>query len=636
MVVEVPSLRANPDEACASCHKEIYERYERTLMVSKRWDHVRHKAMDKFPQNGFPTLKATLIALLALLNLGFSQEPSLALKRADAAYHAGQAALAQKDLSAAQTDFELVVQLAPQAEQGHSALGAVLVNRGHVREGIRELERALAIKSNDNTAQMNLAIAYGQIGSFEKAIVLFSKLEADLRLQKHTLPSYVLAGYARSLAANMQIALAVTKMKAAVATDSQNAELHDELGSLYAQQKDWNHAQEEFATAIDLNPNLAAAHLHLGLAMQAQGEGKAMSEMMEAVRLAPQNATIALELGKAIAADGKDEQAIPIFERVLELEPGSIPASYQLALALQRSNHVKEAIVLLKKVITAEPNNAEAMTNLGMALCQAQQAKDAVPILQRSISLVPESVTAHQNLAAAYVQLSQFSDAVVELHQALKLAPDAPQLHYDLGLALKMQDDAAGAIPELETAQRLDPSAAEAPYLLGVLYMQTGRYEDAAREMNLSLKLRPENGDGWASLGSVYNNLNKLPEATVALREAIRQLPGQPDPHLTLATVLTKQNQPGEAAAERKKAAELMRGNMNRQRAEVATNAGNSALRSGDVEGSITQFHDALSYDQNYMEAHLGLAAALEKQGKTAEAATERQKAEALKTTGNP
>jgi Tfp pilus assembly protein PilF len=122
----------------------------------------------------------------------------------------------------------------------------------------------------------------------------------------------------------------------------------------------------------------------------------------------------------------------------------------------------------------------------------------------------------------------------------------------------------------------------------------------------------------------------------LALREAIRQLPSQPDPHLTLAEVLTKQNQPAEAAAERKKAAELMRGHMNRQRAEVATNAGNSALRNGDVEGSITQFHDALSYDPNYADAHLGLAAALEKQGKTAEAATERQKADALKTVGNP
>jgi tetratricopeptide (TPR) repeat protein len=105
---------------------------------------------------------------------------------------------------------------------------------------------------------------------------------------------------------------------------------------------------------------------------------------------------------------------------------------------------------------------------------------------------------------------------------------------------------------------------------------------------------------------------------------------------LTLASVLVKQNQSAEAAAERKKAADLMRTNMNHQRAEVATNSGNSLLRSGDVEGSIVQFRDALSYDANYAEAHLGLANALDRQGKTAEAAAERQKAEAAKAPANP
>ena len=228
--------------------------------------------MDKHSQNGLVAVKVALIAVMALSNIAFPQEPSTALKTADAAYRAGQAALAQKDLSTAQADFEQVVQLAPQAEQGHSALGAVLVSRGYTKEGIRELEKALAIKATDSTAQMNLAMAYERIGLPEKAIPLFSRLKADANLQNRPLPSYVLAGYALCLAATQKVGPAVTKMKAALAMDPQNAELHDGLGSLYAQQKDWTHAQQEFAAAIRLNPNLAAAHLHLGLVMQAQGQ----------------------------------------------------------------------------------------------------------------------------------------------------------------------------------------------------------------------------------------------------------------------------------------------------------------------------------------------------------------------------
>jgi len=217
------------------------------------------------------------------------------------------------------------------------------------------------------------------------------------------------------------------------------------------------------------------------------------------------------------------------------------------------------------------------------------------------------------------------------LRAALKASPDAAQLHYNLGYALKMQDDAAGAIPELETAERLNASAPEAPYLLGVLYMQAGRYEDAARELSASLKLKGDNGDGWATLGSVYNKLDKLPEAVSALQEAIRQSPLQADPHLTLAAVLAKQNQGAEATEERKKAADLMRAHMNSQRAEVSTNSGNSLLANGKVEDAIADYREALGFDANYAEAHEGLARALERQGKPMEAATERQRATALR-----
>jgi tetratricopeptide (TPR) repeat protein len=94
--------------------------------------------------------------------------------------------------------------------------------------------------------------------------------------------------------------------------------------------------------------------------------------------------------------------------------------------------------------------------------------------------------------------------------------------------------------------------------------------------------------------------------------------------------VLVKENQPAEAAAERKAAAGLMRTNMNRQRAEVACNSGNSLLKSGKVEEAIADFRDALSYDPDYAEAHRGLSKGLEQQGKLAESTAERQKAEAL------
>jgi protein O-GlcNAc transferase len=572
-----------------------------------------------------------LTAMSIIECFGQGEEPSSRLREADSEYKAGAAALSRNDLNTALADFEKVVRLVPSAEQGHSVLGAVLVRVGRNAEGIRELEKALAIQPKDSSAQLNLAFAYEQSGEATKALPWFAKLDAASRSNQHALPPYVLAAYARALAATQQLASAAAKLKEAIRDDPQNAEWPDELGLVYAQQKEWSNARSAFTSSIRLKPDFALAHMHLGITLQSEQLPGALDELTKAYQLAPQNPLIATQLGQALVSAGQDDQAVPIFEHALELHPSSAALAYQLGLALQRIDKVQDAIPLLQKAATAEPRNAEVLTNLGMALCQAQRAKDGVPYLQRAVVQTPDNATARENLAAGYIQLSQFDDAVNQLREALKLSPDAWQLHYNLGIASKMQDNAAAAIPELETAETLNPSAPEPPYALGTLYLEAARYEDAARVLNTSLKLRPENGEGWVTLGSVYTHLDKLPEAAAALREAIRQLPQQSDPHLLLASVLAKQNQPAEAAAERKQGADLMRSNMNRQRAEVASNSGSSLLKSGKPDEAIIEFRNAVSYDKDYAAAHLGLAAALAQEGKVVEAAAERQKALALK-----
>jgi tetratricopeptide (TPR) repeat protein len=558
------------------------------------------------------------------------QEPSPALKQADTAYREGLAALNQNDLQTAQSKFEDVVRLAPSLEQGHSALGAVLVREGRLEPGIRELEKALALKPGDGSAELNLALAYSQAGAQTKAALLFERAEAAANAQKHPLPASVLEEYARVLLAIGKPVAAAARMREAAAQDPRNAELRDQLGALYAQQQDWPRAEEAFSEAIRLKPEFAMAHLHLGFVLQAEEKSGAAAEWIKAWKIAPQDPHVAFTAGKALADAGQDDQAVPILEDAVKLDPTDTAAAYQLALSLQRVNRLPEAIQLLRNVVAKDANNSEALINLGLALSQVHQGKDAVPFLQRAISLKPDNATAHQNLAAAYVQINQVDDAIVELKAALKLAPESPQIHYDLGVAYKLQDDPTAAIPELETAERLDPDAYEPHYVLGLMYMQVARYSDAAAQLEASLKLHPDNGDGWATLGSVYNKLDRLPEAVSALREASRQLPDQADAHLTLAAVLVKQNQPAEAAEERKLAANLMRAHMDLQRAEVATNSGKSALANGKIDEAIAQFREAVSFDPKYAEAHLGLADALEKQGKTSEAASERSQGRSL------
>jgi Flp pilus assembly protein TadD len=131
-------------------------------------------------------------------------------------------------------------------------------------------------------------------------------------------------------------------------------------------------------------------------------------------------------------------------------------------------------------------------------------------------------------------------------------------------------------------------------------------------------------------LGNVYKENNEPEKAVAALRQAIELQPDQPSPHITLASILIRQGDTAGAAAERKKAADLSRVAVSRQRANFALDSGRVLLKRGQLVEATSQLQAAVAADPNYAEAHAALADAFAVQGRTADAALERQQAQKL------
>jgi len=208
----------------------------------------------------------------------------------------------------------------------------------------------------------------GGTRQFERAVELYAQMVSQSVAQHRALPTMTLQRYAIALEKVGRTTDAVKEIQAASEAEPRNATLHNDLGSLYAQQQQWPQAEAEFAVASRLIPLDAQIHLRLGVVMQAQGEAEALKEIERAATLDPKNEAIALQYGSALAASGDDGQAIEVLQRLLVRHPANVNATYELALALQRSERVPEAVTLFEKVLKAQPNNADAMTNLGMLL----------------------------------------------------------------------------------------------------------------------------------------------------------------------------------------------------------------------------------------------------------------------------
>src|SRR5580698_958431 len=159
-----------------------------------------------------------LCAPWLVASTAFTQTGASSVQEADAAFHAGYAAVSNGDLATARQQFQRVVQLAPQIEEGHSALGSVLYQLGEYPDAIKELEEALNLKPEDRPAQENLVLAYTQTGNYQKALPYFATLEGDTT---QALSPDVLAAHAHALAAIQQIPAAIQKMQEAIAASPQ-------------------------------------------------------------------------------------------------------------------------------------------------------------------------------------------------------------------------------------------------------------------------------------------------------------------------------------------------------------------------------------------------------------------------------
>ena len=583
-----------------------------------------------------------------------------AIKRADAAFHEGYAAREAGNLELARTKFAEVVRLQPRIAEGHEALGAVLTELGRPLDGAREFEAAAKLKPSDQALETNLALAYAQAAEPAKALPHFQSAESLSHQAGHApLDASFFDAYARALAASGKPADAQLQFVAEESLTGPRADLEDAIGTLNAQQSKWDEARRRFERALELDPSYVKARIHLAVVQRSQKDLQgALNTLAPAAESNPPNAEVLLELGRTLAAGGKDEEALQQFDAAAKANPKVPGVQLEMAMTLQRLGRQQESVPWFQQAIEQEPKNEMALTNLGLALTLTGKGKDALEYFSRAMAINAKDPVIYKDLGVCHIQLSAFDESIEDFKKALALDPDDPQLHYDLGLAYKFKDRNDEAASELSKAGQMDPTLQDPPYTLGILYMQMGKLDDAVTELRKAVALRPENGDAWAILGSTLKQDARLPEATEALKKAISLLPGQPGPRVTLAGVLAEQaadistqadaadaagdQKRGDqlrvqlkelrtqAADYRKEAAELSRGAVSRQKASFALNAGNQLMLRGQIADAISRYQESVVADPTFAEAHTQLAIAYERQGRKDEAAAERAKAAEL------
>jgi tetratricopeptide (TPR) repeat protein len=184
------------------------------------------------------------------------------------------------------------------------------------------------------------------------------------------------------------------------------------------------------------------------------------------------------------------QEAVPLLEQVIALEPG-LPITYlQLGTALVSLQEYEKAVPILRKAVEMRPDLTVPRFQLGSSLFETGDFAGATAQFETAIERSPNWAEAHFSLATAYARENRYPDAIAEYQKVVELRPNHYSAHLLLGRAQELSGNPTAAIPNLMRAAEIQPKSPEPHRFLAEAYAQMGQQGDADRERAAAQRLR--------------------------------------------------------------------------------------------------------------------------------------------------
>ena len=197
-----------------------------------------------------------------------------------------------------------------------------------------------------------------------------------------------------------------------------------------------------------------------------------------------------LHRAEMLKEETRFQEAVPLLQRVIALEP-NLPITYlQLGTALTSLKDYEKSVPILRKAVEMRPDLTVPRYQLGSALFETGDFAGAAVQFETAVARSPNWPEAYLSLATAYARLDRMTDAIAEYSKVIELRPNHYSAHLLLGRALALSGNPTAAVPVLMGAVELQPKSPEPHRFLADAYVQLGQQTDADRERATAQRLR--------------------------------------------------------------------------------------------------------------------------------------------------
>lgn len=277
-----------------------------------------------------------------------------------------------------------------------------------------------------------------------------------------------------------------------------------------------------------------------------------ISRVNEVFKKAADNAgddpAVLKEVADYYASSQQLKEAIPLYLRVLDLQPDDANAREKLAAGFIVTHQRTKAIELLEEIIRQRPDRYEAYDLLAQvlddqarSLQRENKANDAKALFAKAAANYEQSVLINPRHGITYIRLAELllgplrepQRAVKVLREARQRFPGVPDVVYYLALALREAKQTQESVTTFEEALHeselsgAGTATARFYFDYGVAAEQAGLYDKAADLLKKSIALDPANAaETYNYLGYMWAEHNMhLDEAADMIKRALQADP---------------------------------------------------------------------------------------------------------------
>jgi serine/threonine protein kinase/Tfp pilus assembly protein PilF len=292
----------------------------------------------------------------------------------------------------------------------------------------------------------------------------------------------------------------------------------------------------KYQHALDLDPHFALGYAKIARAYIAQyfvtsepaNIDLAQRNAANALRYNPHSAMGLLSQALALLYTGKAAEALTVFAKALQADPGNPEVLLYKARAFedQGKNYIEDAEQVYREIVADRPNYWPAYNNLGVLLARNGKYNDAAKAFASAGMAAPDVALPMANLGTTYIQLGRREDARAALTESLKRGENEDvylalgDIDFEDGKfndALKAYQQAGKLAPKYHLVQR---NIGDCYAMLGNLQLELASYREAARLLSSSLQTNPENGFSWANLAFYHAKTGDPTAAEIDIRNA--------------------------------------------------------------------------------------------------------------------